>query len=76
MASNSFGNILKFTTYGESHGPEIGCIIDGVPPGIKIDKEYYNYEPIYQLYYSLLNVYLWDRSYIEDVRKLLERIKI
>ena len=40
MASNSFGNILKFTTYGESHGPEIGCIIDGVPPGIKIDKEY------------------------------------
>ena len=43
---------------------------------IKIDKNYFKYEPIYQLYYSLLNVYLWDRSYIEDVRKLLERIKI
>ncbi len=43
---------------------------------IKIDKNYLEYEPIYQLYYSLLNVYLWDRSYIEDVRKLLERIKI
>jgi len=39
MASNSFGNILKYTTYGESHGPEIGCIIDGVPAGIKISKE-------------------------------------
>ncbi len=43
---------------------------------IKIDKNYLEYEPIYQLYYSLLNVYLWDRSYIEDVYKLLERIKI
>ena len=43
---------------------------------IKIDKNYLEYEPVYQLYYSLLNVYLWDRSYIEDVRKLLERIKI
>ena len=43
---------------------------------IKIDKYYLEYEPIYQLYYSLLNVYLWDRSYIEDVRRLLKRIKI
>jgi fructosamine-3-kinase len=43
---------------------------------IKIDKYYLEYEPIYQLYYSLLNVYLWDRSYIDDVRKLLEKIKI
>ena len=40
MASNSFGNILKFTTYGESHGSEIGCVIDGVPPGIEVNKEY------------------------------------
>ena len=43
---------------------------------ISIDKYYLEYEPIYQLYYSLLNVYLWDNSYIEDVRKLLEKIKI
>ena len=43
---------------------------------INIDKYYLKYEPIYQLYYSLLNVYLWDRIYIEDVRKLLEKIKI
>ena len=43
---------------------------------ISIDKYYVNYEPIYQLYYSLLNVYLWDRSYIENVRGLLDKIKI
>ena len=43
---------------------------------ISIDKYYVNYEPIYQLYYSLLNVYLWDRSYIENVGDLLDKIKI
>ncbi len=43
---------------------------------IKIDKEYKNYEYIYQLYYSLLNVYLWDRIYVEDVKRLLIKIKI
>ena len=43
---------------------------------ISIDKYYINYEPIYQLYYSLLNVYLWDRRYVEDVRRLLDKIKI
>ena len=43
---------------------------------INIDKYFLNYEPIYQLYYSLLNVYLWDRSYIENVRGLLDKIKI
>ena len=43
---------------------------------IKIDSEYLDYEAIYQLYYSLLNVYLWDRNYIEDVKNLLEKIKV
>jgi len=43
---------------------------------INIDKNYLEYEPIYQLYYSLLNVYLWDRSFVKNVRKLLGKIKI
>ncbi len=43
---------------------------------IKIDKNYSSYEAIYQLYYSLLNVYLWDRNYIKDVQRLLNKIKI
>ncbi len=43
---------------------------------ISIDKNYLFYEPIYQLYYSLLNVYLWDRSYIKDVERLINKIKI
>lgn len=37
MAGNSFGNLFKLTTFGESHGVAIGGIIDGCPPGIKLD---------------------------------------
>jgi len=32
VAGNSFGEIFRFTTWGESHGPAIGCVVDGVPP--------------------------------------------
>ena len=37
---NTFGNILTLTLFGESHGPAIGAVIDGLPPGIAIDEEY------------------------------------
>ena len=36
MAGNSFGTLFRFTTFGESHGPAIGCVIDGVPPMIPL----------------------------------------
>ena len=35
--SNTFGQKLKVTIFGESHGTAIGCIIDGLPAGISID---------------------------------------
>ncbi len=38
MASNSFGDIFRFTTFGESHGPAIGVVVDGVPPGISLSE--------------------------------------
>jgi chorismate synthase len=37
MSHNSFGHLFRFTSFGESHGPAIGCIIDGCPPGLEID---------------------------------------
>ncbi len=37
---NSFGHRFRFTTFGESHGKALGCIIDGVPAGIKIDEDF------------------------------------
>ncbi|WP_437917766.1 chorismate synthase [Sphingobacterium sp. LRF_L2] len=40
MAGNSFGNLFKITTFGESHGKAIGVIIDGCPPNIDIDEEF------------------------------------
>ncbi|WP_242106925.1 chorismate synthase [Luteimonas aquatica] len=36
---NSFGHLLRVTTFGESHGPAIGCVLDGCPPGIAIAAE-------------------------------------
>src|SRR5690625_915775 len=35
--SNTFGKLLAVTTFGESHGPAIGCVVDGCPPGLALD---------------------------------------
>ena len=40
MTRNSFGKILTLTTWGESHGKEIGAVLDGVPPNIKITESF------------------------------------
>ena len=39
MSGNSFGHLFRFTTFGESHGPAIGCVIDGTPPNITLTEE-------------------------------------
>ena len=44
MSFNTFGKLFRFTTWGESHGPAIGCVVDGCPPNIQIVVcfKYYN----------------------------------
>ena len=37
--SNTFGQLLRVTTFGESHGPAIGCVVDGCPPGLELAPE-------------------------------------
>ena len=39
MSFNTFGKIFRFTTWGESHGPAIGCVIDGCPPNIVLSEK-------------------------------------
>ena len=39
MSHNTFGHLFRMTTWGESHGPAIGCVVDGCPPGIRITAE-------------------------------------
>ncbi|MDO8609438.1 MAG: chorismate synthase, partial [bacterium] len=39
MAGNTFGQLFRITTFGESHGGSIGVVIDGCPPGLTILKE-------------------------------------
>ena len=38
MSFNTFGHLFRFTTFGESHGPAIGCVVDGTPPGIPLTE--------------------------------------
>lgn len=39
MSGNSFGKLFTLTTFGESHGPAIGCIVDGCPPGLPLSVD-------------------------------------
>jgi chorismate synthase len=38
MSHNSFGHLFRFTTFGESHGPSIGCVVDGCPPRLALSE--------------------------------------
>lgn len=39
MSGNTFGKLFSITSFGESHGPAIGCVVDGCPPGLEISVE-------------------------------------
>lgn len=41
---NTFGNLFRLTTYGESHGPGIGGVIDGMPAGVEVDMDFIQHE--------------------------------
>jgi chorismate synthase len=38
MSGNTFGHLFAVTNFGESHGPAIGCIVDGCPPGMPLTE--------------------------------------
>jgi chorismate synthase len=38
MSFNSFGRVLRFTTWGESHGPALGAVVDGCPPRLSLSE--------------------------------------
>ncbi|MCH6590909.1 MAG: chorismate synthase, partial [Proteobacteria bacterium] len=39
MSGNTFGHLFRFTTFGESHGAALGCVVDGVPPRIHLAED-------------------------------------
>jgi chorismate synthase len=39
MSGNTFGTLFTVTTFGESHGPALGCIVDGCPPGLPLVED-------------------------------------
>ena len=44
MSGNTLGTLFCVTSFGESHGPAIGCVVDGCPPGLEISAEYIQHE--------------------------------
>ena len=38
MSFNSFGHVFRFTTWGESHGPALGAVVDGCPPELTLSE--------------------------------------
>ena len=40
MSHNTFGHLFRVTTWGESHGPALGCVVDGCPPGLPLSAAY------------------------------------
>ena len=38
MSHNTFGHLFRFTTFGESHGSALGCVVDGCPPGMMLSE--------------------------------------
>jgi len=59
---NTFGHRFRFTTFGESHGKALGCIVDGVPAGIKIDEEFIQSEMNRRKPRSKLNLQLREKK--------------
>jgi chorismate synthase len=39
MSHNTFGHLFRVTTFGESHGIALGCVVDGCPPGLPLEAE-------------------------------------
>ena len=64
---NSFGKKLQFSTFGESHGKALGCILDGVPAGLEIDEEYIQRE---------LDCRKPGKSEFETARKEADKVEI
>ncbi len=68
MSDNSFGKLLRFTSWGESHGEQIGCVLDGVPPQIKLDES--DIQPFLDKRRPGLNTFTTQRKEADKVRIL------
>ena len=44
MAGSTFGHLFTVTNFGESHGPAIGCVVDGCPPGLELAVEDFRHD--------------------------------
>ncbi len=63
MTGNTLGNVFRVTTWGESHGDSIGCVIDGCPAGIKLSREHIQKELVRDIPYNALTRRIEENSF-------------
>ena len=68
MSHNSFGHLFRFTTWGESHGPAIGCVVDGCPP--RIDLTEADIQPFLDARRPGTSKYVTQRQELDQVKIL------
>ena len=68
MSWNTFGRVLRFTTWGESHGPAIGAVVDGCPPGLALAEA--NIQPFLDARKPGQNKFTTQRQEADEVRIL------
>ena len=67
MAGNTFGTLFKVTTFGESHGRALGCVVDGCPPGLSLSEDYIQAE---------LDKRRPGKTHLETQRKERDKVQI
>ena len=68
MSWNSFGRVFRFSTWGESHGPAIGAVVDGCPPGLNLSED--NIQPFLDKRRPGTSKYTTQRQEADQVRIL------
>ena len=69
MSHNSFGHLFRITTWGESHGPAIGCVVDGCPPRLALSEA--DIQPFLDLRRPGQSKFVTQRQEPDQVRILL-----
>ena len=72
MSGNTIGKIFSVTTFGESHGEALGCIIDGCPPGLSISREEIQAELLREV--GVYEYYVYERNREKQYPDLKEQL--
>ena len=71
MSFNTFGHMFRVTTFGESHGPAIGCVVDGCPPRIPLtEADIRTFTTLVRFDVAYFSIFKCNKKRIADYRDL------